>query len=174
MSKKMNLIIPKDIPDLLRKIFFTIQNAYNNLSNVTYSQLSLSANDIPLSKINLDEWHIPLALPAADATTTSTSYVRCSGIFTWDPAKFPTTGGSWYFEASLAISDAAQTVTAHLIGSAEVTGSAITRTGATSLAAVRSSALTMPTAASLFCEYKTSNAAATASFGGARLIFVPT
>jgi len=177
---KLNLIIPKgNVPDWLKSILITIQNWARNISgdcltegSVEYSKLALSRGDIPPGKIDWPEWHIPLALPAMDVTTNSTNYVRCSGVFYWEPFTYPTVGGSWYFEASLAIDNAAGTVSARLMGDDEV--GVITRTGTTSMDVVRSEALTMPnSAANLYCEFKVSNSAYVGSFNGAKLVFVP-
>lgn len=170
--KKLNIVTPKvAMPDWLKKVFFTIQSWANSIDEITIDQLALFKGDIPPETIDWPEWSIPLALPADDAVTVDTAYVRCSGIFPWVPSAYPT-GGTWYFEASLAIANAAATVTAHLMGGSEIC--VISRTGDTTMNVVRSSALTMPTAAAnLYVEFKTSNASYAASFGGARLIYVP-
>ena len=182
MSNKPNIEpIPGTFNDKsLRGLFFRIQNIFNNFSGqylsggtVTADKLLLSSGDIPAQAIAVP-WNFPLALPGEDVITASTTYVRCSGIFAWDPAAYPTTGGSWYFEASLAVNDAAAIATAHLMGISEVTNSVVTHTGDTYMTLVRSSPLTMPTsAANLYVEFHVSNSFYTASFGGARLIFVP-
>ncbi len=177
---RLNLIIPKgNVPDWLKSILLTIQNWAWNISgdclidgSVEYSKLALADMVIPAGKIDWPEWHIPLALPADDAVTNLTDYSRCSGVFLWDPVSYPTTGGDWYFEASLAIDNAAGTATVRLMGSSQIV--TVTRTGATTMDRVRSAALTMPTEAeNLYVEFKTSSASYAASFGGARLIFVP-
>lgn len=176
---KLNLIIPKgDVPNWLKSIFLTIQSWARNISgdclvdgSVEYDKLALTSRVIPAGKIKWPEWSIPLALPAVDVATADTEYSRCSGVFLWDPS-YPTTGGSWYFEASLAIDNATGTVTARLMGSAEI--GVVTRTGDTTMDTVRSTALTMPTTAeNLYCELKTSDIAYVGSFSGARLVFVP-
>jgi hypothetical protein len=178
---RLNLIIPKgNVPNWLKSIFLTIQTWARNISgdclvdgSVVYSKLALASRVIPAGKVNWPEWHIPLALPAVDVATTDTEYARCSGVFLWDPLIYPITGGSWYFEASLAIDDAAGIVTARLMGSAEI--ATVTRTGETTMDLVRSTALTMPTTTeNLYVELKTSNASYIGSFSGARLVFVPT
>lgn len=180
MSGKVFEPIPNNYDNpTLKKMFMAIQNIFKNLTGawlkdgtVTYAKLGLSAKDIPTVKINWPEWVVPLSLPAADATTVSSAYVRCSGIFKWDPGIYPTSGGSWYFEASLAIGAAADTVTAQLMGAAEV--GVVSHTGDTVLTLKRSAALTMPTSAANFSvNFKTSNTATTAYFAGARLVFVP-
>lgn len=170
--KKLNIVTPKvAMPDWLKKAFFTIQSWANSIGDITIDQLALRRGDIPPKVVDWPEWGIPLALPAEDVITTSTTYVRCSGVFPWAPSIYPA-GGSWYFEASLAIANAAATVTAHLMGGSEIC--AVSRTGDTTMNVVRSSALTMPTtAANLYVEFKTSNSSYAASFGGARLIYVP-
>jgi hypothetical protein len=177
---KLNLIIPKgSVPDWLKSILITIQNWARNISgdcltngSVDYSKLALASRSVPPGKVAWPEWHIPLALPAVDAITNSTDYTRCSGVFLWDPLAYPTVGGSWFFEVSLAIDNAAGTVSVRLMGDDEV-GSVI-RTGEITMDVVRSAALTMPSSAeNLYCEFKVSNAAYIGSFSGARLIFVP-
>ena len=178
---RLNLIIPKgNVPNWLKSIFLTIQTWARNISgdclvdgSVVYSKLALVSRVIPAGKVNWPEWHIPLALPAVDVATTDTEYARCSGVFLWNPIAYPTTGGTWYFEAALAIDNSAGIVTARLIGSAEV--GVVTRTGETTMDVVRSNALTMPnTPENLYVEIKVSNGAYVGSFGGARLVFVPT
>jgi len=177
---KLNLVIPKgDVPKWLKSILLTITNWANNISgiclednSVAYSKLLLNSRDIPTGKIKWPEWYIPLALPAEDLVTVSTDYARCSGIFLWDPSKYPTAGGKWYFDASISIADASSTVTAQLMGETEVT--TVTHTGDISMVLQRSSQLTMPsTAKNLFVNFKTSNASHYANFAGARLVFVP-
>ncbi|MEW6726913.1 MAG: hypothetical protein AB1327_08145 [Bacillota bacterium] len=174
--------IPGDFsPSALKRLFIEIQRVLDNLtgqwlqdSSVTADKLALAKGDISPGVVDWPEWHIPLALPASDAATTSTTYVRCSGIFPWDPAKWNTSPGSWYLEAYLAIAGATATVTCHLMGAAEVVGSVLTHTGNTSLTVKRSGVLTMPnTAANLYVEFMTSNATYAATFAGARLVFVP-
>ena len=169
-------------PPVLKKLFMAIQNIFETFSGeylkdgtVGYAKLNLADGDIPTSKMNWGEWHIPLALPAADVTTTSTSEVRCSGVCCWDPAVFPTAGGSWYLEASLAISDAAGTVTCRLFNATSGTAvGSVSHTGDTDLTPKRSSALTMPASAgNLYVDFKSSSGAYTATFAGARLVWVP-
>lgn len=167
MSKK--LVIPKVFDNkTLRVLFINIQNIFDNFSGAY-----LQYKSTPLSRLNWPEYYIDLALPATDATTTSTSYIRCSGVFGWDPSAYP--DGKWYFEASLAIADAAQSVTARLMdatASAEVVN--VSHTGSTTLTRKRSSEVTMPSsAANLYVEFKTSDATVQANFAGARLVFVP-
>lgn len=174
----LNIIVPpsSEIPNWLKAAFLVIQNWAKHISGsclldgtVTNAKL---AGDITLSKLDWPEHHIPLSLPGTDVTTTQTSPVRCSGLFTWNPSKYPTTGGSWYFEASLGIANATATVTCRLVGSSAV--GSVTHTGDTLLTLKRSTALTMPTSAvNLYVDFQTSNASYAASFGGARLVFVP-
>lgn len=177
---KLNLIIPKgSVPDWLKSILITIQNWARNISgdcltegSVEYNKLALASRSVPPGKIGWPEWHIPLALPSLDTVTQSTDYVRCSGVFYWTPLLYPTMGGTWHLEASIAIDTAAGTVAVRLMGDDEV--GAVTRTGETTMDVVRSPALTMPTSAeNLYCEFKVGNAAHIGSFSGARLIFVP-
>lgn len=177
---KLNLIIPKgSVPDWLKSILITIQNWARNISgdcltegSVEYNKLALTSRSVPPGKIAWPEWHIPLALPALDTVTQSTAYVRCSGVFYWDPIAYPTAGGSWHLEASIAIDNAAGITSVRLMGGSEI--GSVTRTGAITMDAVRSAALTMPASAdNLYCEFKVNNTAYIGSFSGARLVFVP-
>ncbi len=169
---KLNLIIPKaEVPKWLKSILLTIQNWANNIRGITYDQLSLSNDNIPVSVINWPEHHISLILTAQDYSTVSTTEIAVGGFFNWDSGKYPTTGGSWHFEASIAVANTAATCTAELHG-AVLVGSVTT--ASTSLVRVRSAALTMPTGAvDLHCKVKTSNASHAAIIASARLIFVP-
>lgn len=169
-------------PAVLKKLFLAIQNIFETFSGeylkdgtVRYTKLNLAKGDIPTGKINWGEWHIPLALPAADVTTTSTSAVRCSGVFCWDPAVFPTSGGNWHLEAYLAISSGAGTVTCRLMNAttgAEV--GSVAHTGDTNLTPKRSGVLTMPaSSANLYVDFRSSSGSYTARFSGAKLVWVP-
>lgn len=163
----------------LKVLFMETQRVFNNLTGawlrdntVTFAKLNLAARSVPLSRLNWPEWHFPLALPTADMITTSTGFVRCSGIFPWNPAAY-NMPGAWHLECYIAIADASQAVSARLMGTAEVAGSLLTHTGNTLMTSRRSGALTMPTVAqNLFVEFR-SSAGAIASFGGARLVFIP-
>jgi len=184
----LNLIIPpsSEIPDWFKIALVVIQNWAKNingsclqdatvtgakLASVTVTNAKL-AGDITMSKLDWPEHHIPLSLPGVDVTTTETSPVRCSGLFSWNPAIYPTTGGSWYFEASIGIADAGATATCRLVGATAV--GSVAHTGDTLLTLKRSTALTMPvSAANLYADFQTSNASYAATFGGARLVFVP-
>lgn len=171
--RRLNITIPKvgDMPDWLKSAFITIQSWANSISNIVADQLELYRGDFPPGVIDWPEWSIPLALPAEDFVSISTSYERCSGVFQWDPIKYQAEG-DWYFEASMAIADAAQTVSVRLMGASQICE--LTRTGSTEMQIVRSSALTMPTLLSnLYVEIKTSSASVQASLGNARLVFVP-
>ena len=169
--RRLNLIIPStDVPNWLKSVFLVIQNWANNIRGITYDRLSLSPRDIPVSILNWPEHHIPLILTAADFSTTSTAGVAVGGFFRWDAGRFPTTGGAWHLEANIAIANTASTATLALHGAALV-GSVSTQS--TSLARVRSPALTMPTGAvDLFCQISTNNASHAAFLASARLIFV--
>lgn len=171
-------IIPNEYNNaVLKKMFLSIQAAFDffdgawiRAATIAYSKLNLGAREIPPSKINFGEWLTSFS--SYVTATTSITYVICSDVFQFDPAKFP--AGAWYFEATIAIADASATVTAHLMAASEIVGSPVTHTGNTSLTPKRSGALTMPgAAANLYCEFKTSNASYAASFAGAKLVFVP-
>lgn len=176
----LKLVIPKgNVPDWLKSVLMSVETWARNISgsclvnaSVYYDKLDLDSKDIPAGKINWPEWIIPLSLPAEDVQSVDPNYTRCSGVFCWDASGYPITGGKWYFEASMAISDAAGTITCHLMGSSEI--GVVTRTGDTTMDIERSAALTMPVSdQNLYVEFKTSNASYTASFSGARLVFVP-
>lgn len=186
MSKNIGRIPGRFTDSVLKTLFIEIQRIFDNLSgvwlkegSVAYSKLSIAdgeippdkVGDLPVNKIIWPQWFIPLILPAQDYTTTDTVGAAVGGYFNWDPAAYPTSGGSWYLEGSIAISDAAGTATLELHGSASV-GSVTTTSTALSL--VRGTALTMPgSAQNLYCKMKTSNASYTATLAGARLVFVP-
>lgn len=179
--RRLNLIIPKTIDTAIKNVFIEIQNWANNIREISPDQLS---GDIPVDKlklyrgmfppslVNFGEWYIPLALPADDYISFDTAYSRCSGIYQWDPIKYPAVG-KWYFEASMAIANAAQTVSVRLMGASQIC--VLTRTGSTDMQVIRSSsAITMPSElTNLYVEMKSSSTSVQASFGGARLVFVP-
>lgn len=173
---KPNLIIPNNFTaKALKALFLNIQNIFSNFSGQYLKDGTVTADklagDIPVGLVSWPEYHIPLVLTAQDYSTVSTAGDEVGGYFQWDPSKYPTLGGSWYFEASIASGNAAATCTAELHG-ASLVGSVPTQS--TSLARVRSAALTMPTGAvDLYCKVKTSNASYAATLASARLIFVP-
>lgn len=178
---KLNFVIPKGVPDWLKTLFLQMQNWSRNMDGsdiadgtIAYSALSLATREINLQYLNRGEWIEPLALAAVDAQTVSTSYIRCSPVYYWNSGYHGS--GSWYLETYIAISNAAGTVTVHLTdGTNEIANSVLTHTGDNMLTTKRSSTkLTMPTTAKyLYCEFKSSSGSYTASFAGARLIFVP-
>lgn len=108
--------------------------------------------------------------PPYTTTNLVGSPANCGMYFPWNPDDFTGTG-FWYFEADIAIADAASTVTARLMGNTEV----ITVTSqSTSMQRVRSAALTMPVnAMNLWVQFYTSNAGHAASIGGGKLIWIP-
>lgn len=173
---KPNLVIPNNFTTkALKALFFNIQNIFNNFSGQYLEDGTVTPDKltgrIPVSLIGWPEYHVPLILTAQDYTTTSTTGDDVGGYFQWDSSKYPTAGGSWYFEASIASGEAATTCTAELHG-ASLVGSVSTQS--TSLVRVRSAALTMPTGAvDLYCKVKTSNATYAATIASSRLIFVP-
>lgn len=125
---------------------------------------------LSLKKLNFREWAFPLVLPAAAATTTSTTGLDLGGFFLWDPAKHP--GGTWYLEVAINISNAAGTTTAQLKNGATVIGSATTKN--TAWTVTRSTALTMPASqAALTVTLLSSSTSYTAGLWAARLIYVP-
>jgi len=170
--RRLNLIIPKTVDEAIKKVLLEIQNWANSIRNITADQLELYRGDFYPGVIDWPEWHIPLALPADDYISFDTAYSRCSGIYQWDPIKYPAVG-KWYFEASMAIADAAQTVSVRLMGASQIC--VLTRTGSTDMQVIRSSsAITMPSElTNLYVEMKSSSTSVQASFGGARLVFVP-
>jgi hypothetical protein len=178
---KLNFIIPKGVPDWMKTLFLEMQNWSRNIDgsalstrSVPFSALGLYARDIDIGYIDRGEWAEPLALAAVDAQTVSTAYVRCSPVYYWNPSAWGS--GSWYLETYIAISNTAGTVTVHLTdGTSEITNSVLTHTDDTMLTTKRSETkLTMPTSAKyLYCEFKSSSGSYTASFAGARLIFIP-
>lgn len=178
MSDKLNLLLPGDLPEAMKKLFLAVQTWSRNINgtnlesaSVVYSKLSLSTKEIPAAKINWP-FEIVLARDATDKTSTSTTYGRCSAPIAWNPSIYPTTGGKWYLECAIAISNATATVSARLMGASEI--GAVTHTGGTALTLKTSTELTMPTTAqNLYVEFKTSNGSYTASFAGARLLFIP-
>jgi hypothetical protein len=124
----------------------------------------------PLKKLQWAEFEFFPVAAVPVATTTSTTDVNVGPYFAWDPNKFP--GGSWYLEASIAVSDGAGKAIVTLkseavIGSVETSQTALTR--------VRSTApLAMPaTAQNIWFAVRTDNSAYMASFAGAKLIYVP-
>ena len=135
-------------------------------SSLTGSSLLIDAS-VNLKKLAWLEWPICLVLPAVAATTTTT--LGCNGWWAWNPTKFP--GGTWYFEAAIAISNATYIARASLMDGAVVVKSVTTQS--TSLVLVRSTVVTMPAAATLKVTLASSNAAATASLAAARAIYVP-
>ena len=178
--RRLNLIIPKTIDTAIKNVFIEIQNWANNIREISPDQLS---GDIPVDKlklyrgmfspslVNFGEWYIPLALPADDYISFDTEFSRCSGVFLFDPDNFPP--GKWYFEASMAISNASRYIYVRLQGDGK-TIVTLSRTGSTEIQVVRSGVLNMPTVpANLYVEMRTNNTQAQASFGGARLVFVP-
>lgn len=168
--KRLNLVIPKTVDKAIKSALITIQSWANSLRDITADKLELYKGDFPPGVIDWPEWCIPLALPADDFISLQTTYSRCSGIFLWEPLKYPS--GTWYFEASMAIATAAQTVSVRLMGESQIC--ALSRTGSTEMQIVRSSALTMPSkATNLYVEMKSSSTGVQASFGNARLVFVP-
>lgn len=168
--RRLNLIIPKTVDKAIKKVLLEIQSWANSIRNITADQLELYRGDFYPGVIDWPEWCIPLALPADDFISLQTTYSRCSGIFLWEPLKYPS--GTWYFEASMAIATAAQTVSVRLMGESQIC--ALSRTGSTEMQIIRSSALTMPSkVTNLYVEMKSSSTGVQASFGNARLVFVP-
>ncbi len=168
--KRLNLVIPKTVDKAIKSALITIQSWANSLRDITADKLELYKGDFPPGVIDWPEWCIPLALPADDFISLQTTYSRCSGIFLWEPLKYPS--GTWYFEASMAIATAAQTVSVRLMGESQIC--ALSRTGSTEMQIIRSSALTMPSkVTNLYVEMKSSSTGVQASFGNARLVFVP-
>ena len=168
--KRLNLVIPKTVDKAIKSALITIQSWANSLRDITADKLELYKGDFPPGVIDWPEWCIPLALPADDFISLQTTYSRCSGIFLWEPLKYPS--GTWYFEASMAIATAAQTVSVRLMGESQIC--ALSRTGNTEMQIIRSSALTMPSkVTNLYVEMKSSSTGVQASFGNARLVFVP-
>jgi len=168
--KRLNLVIPKTVDKAIKSALIAIESWANSLRDITADKLELYKGDFPPGVIDWPEWCIPLALPADDFISLQTTYSRCSGIFLWEPLKYPS--GTWYFEASMAIATAAQTVSVRLMGESQIC--ALSRTGSTEMQIIRSSALTMPSkVTNLYVEIKSSSTSVQASFGNARLVFVP-
>lgn len=168
--KRLNLVIPKTVDKAIKSALIAIESWANSLRDITADKLELYKGDFPPGVISWPEWCIPLALPADDFISFDTAYSRCSGIFLWDPTKYP--AGTWYFEASMSIANAAQTVSVRLMGESQICE--LTRTGSTEMQIIRSSALTMPSkVTNLYVEMKSSSTSVQASFGNARLVFVP-
>ncbi len=178
MSGRLLDPIPNKYDDPgLKKMFMTVQLIFNSLTgawlrdgSVSNAKLSLSSRGIAPSRINFGEWSWSLC-PFV-TSTTSTTFVLCSDIFSFNPTHFPP--GAWHFEASIATGVATDTVFARLMGVGEIAGSPVSHTGNINLTLRRSGALTMPGGVTnLFVEVRTSNAATAARFAGARLIFIP-
>lgn len=166
--KRLNLVIPKTVDKAVKSILLTVQVWANSLGDIGVDKLTFFKNDLHPGVIHWPGWVIPLALPADDFVSFDTNYARCSGIFLWEPQKYP--AGKWYFEASMAINNAAQTVSVRLMGEGQICE--LKRTGSTEMQVVRSDALSMPgQVVNLYVEIKTSSTSVQASFGNARLVF---
>jgi hypothetical protein len=176
MSTKFEPIIPNkfnertDNPPWFVKLLFDLISWCNNLRGITYSQLSLNNNDIPIGKTNLGEVHYPLVLLAEAFWAYETDGVDFGPPFTWNPNNFST--GNWYLEGGIYVENAAATATLTLKSGGDTFGTITTQSIA--LGPVRSAALTMPTEAkNLYLNLKTNNASYAALLMSAKLIYVP-
>lgn len=158
MSEKLNLLITKDVPESIRKLFFSVQTWARNMH-------------VPVAKIGWP-FEIVLARDATDKTTTSTTYTRCSAPVRWNPTNYPTTDGKWYLECAVSISNASGTVYARLYGTEEI--GVVSLSGTTDMQLVSSEPLTMPSIPmTVYVQFRSSSSSYTARFAGARLVFVP-
>jgi hypothetical protein len=176
MSTKFEPIIPNRFneelpnPPWFVKFLHDLRTWANSIRGITYSQLSLNDNDIPIGKTNLGEVHYPLIALASPYSTTNTGGVDIGSPFAWNPANFP--AGNWYLEAGIYVANAAATATLTLKSGADTYGTVTTQ--ATTLGPIRSAVLTMPDSAkNLYLNLKTSNASYAANLMSAKLIFIP-
>ena len=140
----------------------------NYLKYMSLANLNIPNKSIPLAKIDMGEIHFPLCLPASNFTTTKTAGDNIGGYFLWHPNNFPS-GGKWYLEASLAISNANGTATLTLKGSSDVKE---LTTKSTAMVNVREPVDMPASGQTLYLNLKTSSASYTAALGGVRLIMV--
>lgn len=132
----------------------------------TLPGLALQDDSVPLGKLQVAKWYIPLCLPASAFTTTSTTAVPLGPYFRWNPTEWPS--GTWKFEATIYVTNPSATCTCSLQGSSVIASLTTTSTAA---ALVESTPLSMPTAAeNIWITLKTSNARYAAGFLGGRLI----
>jgi hypothetical protein len=162
---------PKDIKDItqyLVKFKYELELWANG--NINGSDIYKAT--VPPDKLTWREVPIPLVLPASPYETVNTTGVNVGAYFRWNPTNFPTnTGGLWYLEATIYSENAAATATCTITGSADFGTAA---TAEITPQRIRSSALTMPTAAqNIWVKLKTSDGTYKAYLSGARLIYVP-
>ena len=163
-------------PKTLFLFFERIKTALNYLDKTNFPN-KINGDDIlkdlstSLKKLKQRIYIYTLFTGSPLYQTTSTTAVGVAGYFPWNPADFDA-GGAWYFEADIAIVDAASIATCELHGASGIIKSVTTQS--TALVRVRSTEVTMPaTATDMWIKLKTSNASHTASLGGAKLIFKP-
>lgn len=159
----------------LFKLFQLIMTAVNNINKTNFPKKIngddiLNANSLSMNKLAWREFVIPLVMAAPYYQTANTTAVNVGGYFPWDPARFPGPG-AWYFEADIAISNAAGIATAQIRGTELIMAVTTQQVG---LDRVRSAALTMPTTAqNLWVQVFSNSGSYTATLAGAKLIFVP-
>jgi hypothetical protein len=165
---KFEPIIPqgKEVQPWLRRAFMELSNwAQYLISN-------LVNDEIPIGKTNLGEVHYTLIALVDAYNSASTTGDEIGGIFYFDPSAFPS--GNWYLEATIAIANAASKTTLTLLPPGGGTEVGHIETQATALTRVRSTALTMPLAATqLLLSIKTSNASHDAYVVSAKLVYIP-
>jgi len=157
-----------------RELRIILEQAVNNLNEQNFpkglSGSVLKERSIPGSALPLFEVHYTLhSATGSPFSTTSTTPVSVGNGFRWDPGRF--SPGTWYFEADVAVADAAAAASVFLKGSDII---ATITTSDTSLDIRRTAALAMPTTAqNLWVSVQTSNDRHAALLAGARLVFVP-
>lgn len=180
----LKLIPPTEITaGALAKLLAEIEHAVNYLDSKNFPNpvpgkiikqetlegIALIKWTVPLNRLAVPKWYIPLCLPAAAFTTTSTTGVDVGPYFRWIPGDWP--AGTWTLEGTIYVADATAAATLELVGAAVIGSVSTSQTAATR---VVSGALVMPTTEqNIWLKLKTSNASYAAGFLGARLIFAP-
>lgn len=162
-------------PPILFKLFQLVMTAVNNIDKTNFRRKIIGNDIIAKHSLSMNtlawrEFVIPLVMAAPYFQTNNTEPQNVGGYFPWVPSGYPGPG-TWYFEADIAISDAAGTATARLQGDATIKTVTTQQTG---LTRVRSEATTMPAAAqNIWVQVLSSSGSYYATIAGAKLIFIP-
>lgn len=161
----------KKMFEILARLAEAINNINEGNFRTKLGGVVLAIRSVPMNTLEWREHVIPLVMAAPNFQTTSTTAVNIGGYFPWDPAKYPSDGGTWHLEADIAIQNVAATAICELNAGAVL--KAVT-TISTSLTRERSDAIEMPSnATNLWVSFRSSSGSYTATLGGAKLIFIP-